>query len=41
MNMDVWYELRLREMLNAAANELLREADTILPAPDDAEPEEE
>ncbi len=42
MDMDIWYELRLREMsdLNEAANELLREADTILRSPDDAKEEE-
>src|SRR5207249_8766766 len=43
MDMDTWYELRLREMsdLNAAANELLREANEVLRSPDDAEEEEE
>jgi len=43
MDMDTWYELRLREMsdLNAAANELLREANEVLGSPDDAEEEEE
>jgi len=43
MYMDIWYELRLREMsdLNAAANELLREANEVLRSPDDAEEEEE
>jgi hypothetical protein len=43
MNMDVWYELRLREMsdLNQAAHELLREADEVLGSPDDAEDEEQ
>lgn len=42
MDMDIWYELRLREMsdLNGAANELLREADPRLVAPDDTEDEE-
>jgi hypothetical protein len=42
MDMDIWYELRLREMsdLNGAANELLREADAFLGAPDDTEEEE-
>jgi hypothetical protein len=42
MDMDIWYELRLREMsdLNGAANELLREADARLVAPDDPEDEE-
>ena len=42
MHMDIWYELRLREMadLNGAANELLREADARLVAPDDTEDEE-
>jgi hypothetical protein len=43
MNMDVWYELRLREMsdLNEAANELLRDADEILRSPDDADDEQQ
>ena len=42
MDMDPWYELRLREMsdLNEAANALLREADTILRSPDDTDEEE-
>jgi hypothetical protein len=42
MDMDTWYELRLREMsdLNAAANELLREAAEVLRAADDAEEEQ-
>jgi hypothetical protein len=42
MDMDIWYELRLREMsdLNGAANELLREADEVLGSPDDAEEEQ-
>ena len=43
MNMDIWYELRLREMsdLNGVADELLREADEMLRSPDDAEDEQE
>ena len=43
MAMDIWYELRLREMsdLNAAADELLREADAMSVAPDDADDEEQ
>jgi len=43
MDMDTWYELRLREMsdLNGAANELLREAAEILRAADDADDEQE
>ncbi len=43
MDMDVWYELRLLELsdLNEATNELLRDADEILRAPDEAEEEEE
>ena len=42
MDMDTWYELRLREMsdLNAAATELLREADEVLRSPDDSEEEQ-
>jgi hypothetical protein len=42
MDMDIWYELRLREMsdLNGAVTELLREADARLVAPDDTEDEE-
>jgi hypothetical protein len=42
MHMDIWYELRLREMsdLNGAANELLREADATLGTPDDTEDED-
>jgi hypothetical protein len=42
MAMDIWYELRLLEMsdLNAAADELLREADAISGTPDGAEDEE-
>jgi hypothetical protein len=36
MDMDIWYELRLREMsgLNERVNELLREAREALGAPD-------
>ena len=43
MAMDIWYELRLLEMsdLNAAADELLREADAISGTPDGAEDEEQ
>jgi len=42
MHIDIWYELRLREMsdLNEVANALLREADAILPPPDEAEEEQ-
>jgi hypothetical protein len=42
MDMDIWYELRLREMsdLNGAANALLREADADLGAPDETEDED-
>jgi hypothetical protein len=43
MGMDVWYELRLREMsdLNEAANALLRDADEVLAAPEKPEQDEE
>jgi len=43
MAMDVWYDLRLLEMsdLNAAADELLREAEAMSVAPDDADDEEQ
>ncbi len=43
MNMDTWYELVLREMsdLNGVANELLREADEVSRARDDAEDEQQ
>jgi len=42
MHIDPSYEMRLREMsdLNAAANQLLREAGAILRAPDDTNEEE-
>ena len=41
--MDIWYELRLREMadLNGVVDELLREADKVLRSRDDAEDEQE
>ena len=40
--MDVWYELRLRELsdLNEAATELLRKAEALLPPPPDKAEEE-
>jgi len=43
MAMDIWYELRLLEMsdLNAAADELLREADAMSRTPDGADDEEQ
>ena len=43
MAMDIWYELRLLEMsdLNAAADELLREADVMSGTPDGADDEEQ
>ena len=42
MNMDVWYELVLREMsdLNGVANELLREADEVSRSREDTENEQ-
>ena len=42
MDMDIWYEFRLREMsdLNGVANELLREAGEVLRSPDDTEAEQ-
>ena len=38
LDMDIWYELRLREMsgLNEGVNERLREANEVLRAPDPA-----
>ena len=42
MNMDIWYELVLREMsdLNGVANELLREANEVSRSRDETEDEQ-